>query len=171
MTMTCEGCTKELCNRRNITLTSHHMMLCSTRRSYAEIWDEVHGVKNEEIVPDSFSMENNQDARVRANIIRLKKKSKCNERKKSTTREKQQPMELGDIVESALTMVGITSERVENWLGGPCGCKERRERLNNLSRWAKSLVAIRSKDYASHRKAFDEMIGDIEAHEPVENAG
>lgn len=50
------------------------------------------------------------------------------------------PRELGDMVEAALTSIGITSERVEKWLGRPCGCKERKEKLNRLSRWAKRIV-------------------------------
>ena len=51
------------------------------------------------------------------------------------------PLELGDMVENALTSVGITSERVTAWLGRPCGCVERKEKLNNLSRWAKRVVS------------------------------
>ena len=48
--------------------------------------------------------------------------------------------ELGDIIEQALTKIGITKERVEEWLGGPCGCEERKEMLNRLSRWAKRIL-------------------------------
>lgn len=47
---------------------------------------------------------------------------------------------LGDHVESALTAVGITSERVEKWLGRPCGCKARKAKLNKLSDWVSSVV-------------------------------
>jgi hypothetical protein len=43
---------------------------------------------------------------------------------------------LGTMIESALTFCGVTKERVERWLGGPCGCKERKERLDALWRWA-----------------------------------
>lgn len=43
---------------------------------------------------------------------------------------------LGDYVESALSKLGITSERVEAWIGLPCGCEERKQRLNQLSNWA-----------------------------------
>lgn len=48
---------------------------------------------------------------------------------------------LGDVVESALSAVGITSERVERWLGRPCGCAERREKLNQLSHWARRILS------------------------------
>lgn len=48
---------------------------------------------------------------------------------------------LGDLIESALTSVGITSDKVESWLGKPCGCKERQAKLNQLTYWAKRIVA------------------------------
>jgi len=51
---------------------------------------------------------------------------------------------LGDLLESALTKVGITHERVERWLGRPCGCEERREKLNQIHAWAKSVISGRS---------------------------
>ena len=47
---------------------------------------------------------------------------------------------LGDMAEKALTAVGVTSERVERWLGRPCGCKGRKEKLNRFGAWVvKSL--------------------------------
>lgn len=39
---------------------------------------------------------------------------------------------LGDSVKQALETVGVTQDRVEQWLGRPCNCKERQERLNQL---------------------------------------
>jgi hypothetical protein len=39
---------------------------------------------------------------------------------------------LGDMVEGVLKSVGITEERVSKVLGKPCGCKERKKRLNSL---------------------------------------
>ncbi len=44
---------------------------------------------------------------------------------------------LGDAIESALSTVGITKERVSEWLGQPCGCLERQRRLNELHLWAR----------------------------------
>lgn len=41
---------------------------------------------------------------------------------------------LGDIVSAGLSSVGITKERVEAVVGGPCGCTERQEHLNALGR-------------------------------------
>jgi hypothetical protein len=36
------------------------------------------------------------------------------------------------MVEGVLKSVGITEERVSKVLGKPCGCKERKKRLNSL---------------------------------------
>jgi len=47
--------------------------------------------------------------------------------------------QLGDAVELALRKVGVTKERVEEWLGRPCSCIERQKRLNELSAWAQQV--------------------------------
>lgn len=52
-------------------------------------------------------------------------------------------MELGDAVERALIKVGITQERVSAWIGRPCGCEERKQKLNQLSSWAKMVIKDR----------------------------
>lgn len=39
---------------------------------------------------------------------------------------------LGDMVAAGLSAIGITKERVEAVVGGPCGCEKRRELLNEL---------------------------------------
>jgi len=41
---------------------------------------------------------------------------------------------LGDLVEKALSAVGITKKRVEKITGKPCGCGKRQEALNRLGR-------------------------------------
>lgn len=43
---------------------------------------------------------------------------------------------LGDQVETALSSVGITKERVSKWLGKPCSCPERQAKLNAIGNWA-----------------------------------
>ena len=48
---------------------------------------------------------------------------------------------LGDRVEQALTLVGITQERVMRWMGGQCRCKERKARLNAISFWASRVLS------------------------------
>ena len=52
-------------------------------------------------------------------------------------------MNLGDRVSEALSLVGITPDRVSAWVGGPCGCEERREKLNALGGWAARVLAGR----------------------------
>jgi hypothetical protein len=47
---------------------------------------------------------------------------------------------LGDQVESVLSTVGITKERVSRWLGRPCNCPARQEKLNKLGNWAASFA-------------------------------
>ena len=47
---------------------------------------------------------------------------------------------LGDQVQQALTRVGITKDRVEQWLGRPCHCLERQAKLNALGFWARRVL-------------------------------
>ena len=49
-------------------------------------------------------------------------------------------MELGDTIKSALDLVGVTEPVISKWLGKPCDCEERREKLNQLSIWAKRTM-------------------------------
>lgn len=53
-------------------------------------------------------------------------------------------MLLGDAVETALRSVGVTKERVEKFVGGPCGCEERQRKLNQLHLWAIRFIKNRS---------------------------
>lgn len=50
-------------------------------------------------------------------------------------------MMLGDRIQHALSLLSITGERVEAWLGRPCHCEERREKLNQLDLWARRVVS------------------------------
>lgn len=43
---------------------------------------------------------------------------------------------LGTRISQALAKVGITEQSVSTWLGSPCGCSEREEKLNQLHLWA-----------------------------------
>ena len=43
-------------------------------------------------------------------------------------------MGLGDFVAAGLNKVGITKPMVEAIVGGPCGCDERQEALNDIGR-------------------------------------
>jgi len=50
-------------------------------------------------------------------------------------------MGLGDLIETALSSVGVTKSLVEGWLGKPCGCDERKQKLNALSFWAQRVIS------------------------------
>lgn len=47
---------------------------------------------------------------------------------------------LGDSISFALASVGVTQQRVSNWLGRPCRCPEYIEKLNQLDSWARRIV-------------------------------
>jgi hypothetical protein len=48
---------------------------------------------------------------------------------------------LGDAVETCLERLGVTPASVERWLGRDCGgCAERKRRLNQLDRWARTAA-------------------------------
>ena len=52
---------------------------------------------------------------------------------------------LGDHIANGLEYLGMTKERAgaftQKWLGVPCGCPERQERLNKLGRYVKMRAA------------------------------
>lgn len=50
------------------------------------------------------------------------------------------PLQLGTAVSQALSLVGVTEDRVAAWLGRPCGCKRRKRKLNELSDWAYTVL-------------------------------
>lgn len=62
---------------------------------------------------------------------------------------------LGTLIQSALASVGISQDLVESWLGRPCGCRERAEKLNQLTLWAKSIPTRIS----SSRKFLYDIMG------------
>lgn len=69
--------------------------------------------------------------------------------------EKSWPRGLGDMVAAGLSSIGITKERVEAFVGGPCGCPERQAAMNAAgAKWlglppgttAPAEVAVASKN-------------------------
>ncbi len=62
---------------------------------------------------------------------------------------------LGDLIESTLSAVGITPERVTKLIGKDCGCKQRKEWLNRVTLWAKQTKKIENKEDAI--KYFEDM--------------
>jgi len=85
------------------------------------------------------------------------KRSKVYNKTVSRQPAKVKPKGLGDHVEQALTAVGITSERVEKWLGRPCNCKKRKEKLNRLGAWAMRIVRG---DTENAEEYLEDMIDD-----------
>jgi hypothetical protein len=63
---------------------------------------------------------------------------------------------LGDLIESALSSVGVTEERVKAWVGD-CGCSERKQRLNTLSDWALRVLGLIPPEQA--KDELDGMVG------------
>ncbi len=57
---------------------------------------------------------------------------------------------LGDMLSQALSTVGITEEKVSNWLGRPCNCAERREKLNAVTLWAQRIIDGKLEDAEKH---------------------
>lgn len=70
-------------------------------------------------------------------------------------------MLLGDRIEKALILVGVTKERVEKVLGRDCGCKSRQEMFNNvhyrLNVWASRILKGKTEDAA---KYLEEILGE-----------
>lgn len=64
---------------------------------------------------------------------------------------------LGDTVEAALQRVGVTSTRIEEWLGTPCHCEERKHKLNLLDNWARGVIQ------GSLHRAKEILLGVIES--------
>lgn len=52
-------------------------------------------------------------------------------------------MGLGDLVERALAIVGVTPAKVSRILGSPCDCEDRKQKLNALGAWAHRVMTGR----------------------------
>lgn len=65
--------------------------------------------------------------------------------------------ELGTTIHQALSILGITPERVERWLGVPCGCKEREQKLNQLGAWAWRVTRGKTQDAINY---LHQLIGE-----------
>ena len=81
---------------------------------------------------------------------------------------------LGDAIERALHAVGITPEGVERWLGGPCGCKERQQKMNALHAWASRVLAGRvgrAQEYLSGIMGAETTVANGNAVEQREPGG
>ena len=67
---------------------------------------------------------------------------------------------IGDHLEKALKLVGITPERVESFLGRPCKCRERKRRMNELGQWAARIISGQ-RDTA--KEELDKIVGEDKA--------
>lgn len=69
---------------------------------------------------------------------------------------------LGDVIESLLTAVGVTHERVEKYIWD-CGCRQRKERFNRVhavaEQFAKDVVAGAVDAGAAARIALLRVVG------------
>ena len=79
----------------------------------------------------------------RRSLQRKPKEPKQPKRVRSGRALKSAPLRVGTVIERGLRLVGITSERIEAYLGVKCGCKERRRKLNALSDLAWGILTLR----------------------------
>lgn len=80
------------------------------------------------------------------------------------TPRRRSPVQMGTVLSKALSLVGITQERVSA-IFGACGCRRRATKLNELSDWAWGLLR-RSADTTDvteeEKKAAEESFKRIE---------
>lgn len=84
------------------------------------------------------------------------------------TRRTPRRMGLGDMVEASLSAVGVTKERVEKWVGAPCGCEERQTKLNALGAWAAQAASAAP---ALARRWLGKILGEEGEHVAEEAPG
>ena len=133
-------------------MTDSHKKLCSQNKGYAKIWDQKYGVTDNSVIPDSVKALILESPKVRR-ATRIPPAKKVRVKRQPTPKARG----LGDLVESALTNVGITSEKVESWLGRPCGCSERKKKLNALGEWAKRIALGKIENAKEH---LEELTGE-----------
>jgi len=64
---------------------------------------------------------------------------------------------LGDTIEAALSLVGVVSTPVAQWVGHTCGgCEKRKAKLNKLDAWARQVAADKAEDA---RRRLSEIMG------------
>jgi len=131
-------------------MTQKQSELCASKTKYADLWDGTYGVTDSSVVPDSYASGDGQLLDLPA-VKKTQKPSSQKNRKKRRFR-------LGDQVESALQSIGVTKERVEKWIGGPCNCPERKRNWNALSDWAQDVL-FGKLDVDEGATALNDLIG------------
>jgi hypothetical protein len=75
---------------------------------------------------------------------------------------------LGDVIERALSLIGVTKDRVEKWVGGPCGCEIRKQRMNSLGSWAIRVLSGKKERAETY---LNGIIGNGGTQESLSNRG
>ena len=139
--MNCADCLSAgECLRRESNMSPNMMRGCQRSRAISLRWDKRFPVKDESVIPGPHSAIQSERPRSQPGTLILRS-------------PKPRKRGLGDAIESALKTVGVTEERVSKWLGRPCGCRARRQKLNRLSEWASSVVAG-----LAGRKELDDIV-------------
>lgn len=141
-----EGSGFSHCELFNCRMTQTWCEKCQTRPNWRRMYEDGRGPLQDKGDKDKQQL-------VREHNKRVTKDNACAEKKKKVPRV----FRLGDNVEAALKTVGITSERVSAWLGRPCGCPERKRRLNNLGAWAHRVITGKTDKAEQY---LEEIIGD-----------
>lgn len=66
-------------------------------------------------------------------------------------------MGLGDAIEKALKLLYLSPEKVSRWLGAPCNCEARKQKLNALGYWAVRVISGKVDKHSEH---LDDIIND-----------
>jgi len=97
----------------------------------------MYGVADKTVIPESYSSRGTLPS---DNPNPIKIMGDLSQVSKPARKRKKRRFRLGDSIESALSAVGVTQERVEEWVGGPCGCSGRKKKANALSDWAQDVL-------------------------------
>lgn len=128
--------TEFVCWRSGCVMQPHFQKLCRNNPEYQSVFASGECIDKSKPVREPMPLIINKPA---SGVKTRRIPSRVVPASVSHTREPTEKL-LGDQIESALTFVGITKERVSKFLGRECGCAERREKLNKLHSWAKQVV-------------------------------
>jgi hypothetical protein len=72
------------------------------------------------------------------------------------------PFQLGTVLQRALSAIGVTEERVKDYIG-ECGCRNRVNKLNHLSDWGYNLL-LRLRKSPDDESIKDDARKELERH-------
>lgn len=129
------------CERHKITKSRRLVELCNENERYWQAWEKGRGPKQEHNAIQPKRITKRPKPKITSpRITKRPKISSTRITRHPKISSPQHPVLLGDRVEQALSALGITKDRVEQWLGRPCGCARRQEKLNQLDRWARRII-------------------------------